>query len=255
MHGFVNNFQMKGTGRTPYRSVRGKDYTGEVVPFGEMCLGRNHSVDGAKLNMRWMRGVFVGKLDRTDEFLLLTPPGAMKTRCVRRLEGENAWDLQFLNLCFGSPWNVTARSTQQGPTIQQKDELASGRRAKRLYLRQHILGKYGRTAGCPGYVGTGQHSEDCRARIEREMVDKGDAIKIEASEEIVEEPDASLKREVNGRARYQSRRGVELNDRHTWENLSKDPVRMRVHWRVVLRRSTTSCVTRQLSTSAGIALH
>ena len=43
------------------------------MPFGEVCLGRNHSEDGAKLNMRWMRGVFVGKLDRTDEFWLLTP--------------------------------------------------------------------------------------------------------------------------------------------------------------------------------------
>ena len=64
----VNNFQVNGTGRTPYLSIRGKDYTGEVVPFGEVCLGRNHSEDGAKLNMRWMRGVFVGKLDRTDEF-------------------------------------------------------------------------------------------------------------------------------------------------------------------------------------------
>ena len=29
-----------------------------VVPFGEVCLGRNHSEDGAKLNRRWMRGVF-----------------------------------------------------------------------------------------------------------------------------------------------------------------------------------------------------
>ena len=35
----------------------------------------------------------------------------------------------------------------QGPTIQQKDELASGRRATRLYLRQNILDKYGRTTG------------------------------------------------------------------------------------------------------------
>ena len=84
----VNNFQVKGTGRTPYRSIRCKDYTGEVVPFGEICLGRNHSEDEANLNMRLMRGVFVGKLDRTDEFLLLTPTGAMKTRCVRRLEGD-----------------------------------------------------------------------------------------------------------------------------------------------------------------------
>ena len=93
-----------------------------------------------------MRGVFVGKLDRTDEFLLFTPTGAMKTRCVRRLEVDNAWDLQFLNLCVGSPWNATARNTQQKPTIQQKDELESGRRAKRVYLRQNILDKYGRTS-------------------------------------------------------------------------------------------------------------
>ena len=85
----VNNFQVKGTGRT------------NALSF--------YPEDGVKLNMRWMRGVFVGKLDRTDEFLLLTPTGAMKTRCMRRLEGDNAWDLQFLNLCVGSPWNATAR--------------------------------------------------------------------------------------------------------------------------------------------------
>ena len=98
----MNNFQVKGSERTPYRSLRGKDYTGEVVPFGEVCLGRDHSEDGAKLNVRWMRGVFVGKLDRADEFLLLSPAGAVKTRCVRGLEGDSAWDLQFLNLCVGS---------------------------------------------------------------------------------------------------------------------------------------------------------
>ena len=117
----VNNFQVKRTGRTPCRSVQGKDCTGEVVPFGEVCFGRNHSEDGAKLNMRWMRGVFVGKLDGTDEFLPLTPTGAMKTRCVRRLEGDNAWDLRFLNLWVGSPWNATARSTQQGSSWQAAD--------------------------------------------------------------------------------------------------------------------------------------
>ena len=175
----VNNFQVKGTGRTLYRSIRSKDYTGE---------GRNHSEDGAKLNMRWMRGVFVGKLDHTEEFLLLTPTGAMKTRCVSRLEGDNALELHFLNLCVGSPWNAIARSTQQTPTIQQKDELESGRRAKRVYLRQHIWNKYGRTAGCPGCLGIGQQTEECRARVEQDMVDKGDAIKLETSgnqEEIV----------------------------------------------------------------------
>ena len=151
------------------------------MPFGEVCWGRNHSEDGTELNMRWMRGVFVGKLDRIDEFLLLTPTGAMKTRSVRLLEDDNAWDFQFLNLCVGSPWKATARSTQQGPTIQEQDEVASGKRAKRLDLRQNILDKYGRTVGYPGCAGIGQHTEECRARVEQEMVDKGDAIKLETS--------------------------------------------------------------------------
>ena len=170
----VNNFQVKGTGRTPYRSIRGKDYTGEVVPFGEICLGRNHMEDGAKVNMRWMGGVSVGKLDRTDEFLLLTPTGAMKRRCVRRLEGENARDLQFLNfVCW------------QSVECNSKEHAADTNSARRVYLRQNILDKYGRTAGCPGCLGIG-------ARIEQEMVDKGDAIKLETSgnqEEIVPEPE------------------------------------------------------------------
>ena len=57
-----------------------------------------------------------------------------------------------MNLCVGSPWNATARSTQQGPTIQQKDELASGKRAKILYLRQNILDKYGGNFRMPKFV-------------------------------------------------------------------------------------------------------
>ena len=53
--------------------------------------------------MRWMRGVFVGKLDRTDEFLLLTITGAVKTRCVRRLEGDNARGFAILEpVCWQS---------------------------------------------------------------------------------------------------------------------------------------------------------
>ena len=117
------------------------------------------------------------------------------------MDGGNAWDLQLLNLCVGSPWNATARSTQQKPTIQQKDESESGRRAKRVYLRQNILDKYGRTAGCPGCVGIGQHTEVCRARIEQEMVDRGDARKLETSgnqQETVPELDVSLRKRETG---------------------------------------------------------
>ena len=182
------------------------------MPFGEICLGRKHSEDGAKLNLTWERGAFVGKLDRTDEFLLLTPTGTTKTLCVRRLEGDRAGDLQFLKLCVGSPLNATAKSFPQGPTIQTKDEVTSGRREKRFYLLQNILHKYGRTTGCPGCVGIGPHTGFCRARIEQEMLEKGDAIKVETrekQEEGVKERDVSLKKRKTGKK--------ELNGRHTQE--------------------------------------
>ena len=43
-----------------------------------------------------------------------------------------------------------------------------------------------------------KHTAECRARIEQEMVDKGDAVKIVTSEEIVQEPDDSVKKRKIG---------------------------------------------------------
>ena len=148
-------------------------------------------------------------------------------------------------------------------TIQQKDELESGRRAKKVCspgMRQNILDKHGRTAGCPGCVGNGQHTEECRARIEQEMVDKGDAIKLETSgnqEENVPEPDVISKKEENCESDINPGGASSLTQTHPrGENLSKDPVQeMRIYWRGALRLSTNFFVTRHLSTSAEIALH
>ena len=33
------NFEVKGLGSTPCRSLRGKDHTGEFVPIGDVCVG------------------------------------------------------------------------------------------------------------------------------------------------------------------------------------------------------------------------
>ena len=168
-----------------YRENALSFYPGQGLHWRSGAIWRN--LFGPKSFRRWSQighevdaRSFCRHADRTDEFLLLTPTGA----------------------CVGSPWNATARSTQQTPTIQQKDELDSGRRAKRVYLRQNIFDKFGRTAGCPGCLGIGQHTEECRARVEQEMVDKGDAIKIEAGEEILEEPVANLKKKKIGEPNF-----------------------------------------------------
>ena len=107
--------------------------------------------------------------------------------------------LQFLNLRVGSPWNATARSTQQTPTIQQKDELDSGRRAKIVYLRQNILDKYGRTAGCPDCLGIGpEHRGMPSKNLNKKWWTRVMQLKLRTGGEIVEEPDANLKKRKIG---------------------------------------------------------
>ena len=62
-----------------------------------------------------------------------------------------------------------------------------------MYFRQNILDKYGRTTECPGCIGIGPHTEDCRARIEQEMLAKGGAIKLETRQEHEGNPRESRK--------------------------------------------------------------
>ena len=127
-------------------------------------------------------------------------------------------------------------------------------------VRQNILDKYGRTAGCPGCAGIGQHTEECRARIEQAMVDKGDAVKLDTSgnqEEIVQEPVASFEKRKIGEQDVNPGGASSLTAdtprrRESEQGFSAE---MRVYWRSVLLRSTSSCVTRHLSTSAEVALH
>ena len=129
-----------------------------------------------------------------------------------------------------------------------------------MHLRQNILDKYGRTAGCPGCVGNGQHTEECRARIEQEMVDKGDAIKLETSgnqEEIVEEPDVSLKKRKMGEPDINPGGAsiITADTPYSGEPEQGFGAGKRIYWRCALRLSTDFFVTRHLSTSAEIALH
>ena len=78
-------------------------------------------------------------------------------------------------------------STQQGLTIQTTDELASGQRAKRLYLRHNILDNCGRFVGCPVVTELDNTQRSAEQELQ-EMVDKGDAIsKIGAKSQIEKE--------------------------------------------------------------------
>ena len=94
----------------------------------------------------------------------------------------------------------------------------------------------------PRFVGIGHHIEECRARIEHEMVDQGDATKIETrgnQKERVKELDVSLKKwklvsQISTHAVRQDQRQPHPKG----ENMSMNPVRKaRICWRCRLRQS------------------
>ena len=154
--------------------MRGKNYNGVVVPFGECFLFKGAPDD--KYQDRWEKGVMVGKSDQTDEFILLTASGACKSRSVRRLEEKDQYDKEFMEKCVGSPWNPKNSANTHGVGVDG-DKLAAGARIHRLHITEKILKKYGRTGGCPLCEGVGpSHNSDCRLRIERALVESGDGM-------------------------------------------------------------------------------
>ena len=69
----INCFQPKKNGIVAHRSMRGRNNAGELAEFGENVMFE--AVTGDKYEERWQKGVFVGKVDQTDESILLTPYG------------------------------------------------------------------------------------------------------------------------------------------------------------------------------------
>ena len=106
-------FGIKANMRTAYEDAYGSQYTGQILPFGEVVLFKvPHSASGRKVGGRqlkgdssWERGVFLGKVNESDEFLVGNTKGAHSVRTVRRLEEKLRWDKEAIMTMRGVPWN------------------------------------------------------------------------------------------------------------------------------------------------------
>ena len=146
------------------------------------------------------------------------------------------------------------------PTIQQKDELGSGRRAERVYFATELFWTSTDVLQDAQVMLETGSTQECRARIEQGMVDRGDAIYYETSgnqEEIVQGLDVSLKKRKIGEpditASGASSLTVDPPKREESEQGSG--AGNENYRRCALRRSTNFFVARHLSTSAEIELH
>ena len=80
------------TKQTPYERTRGCRYESALVPFGKVVMAKIADADkmrAGKLDSACVKAVWVGRVDKSNEHLLLTAKGCIRSRVVRRIPDGN----------------------------------------------------------------------------------------------------------------------------------------------------------------------
>ena len=145
----------------------------------------------------FLDGIFLGMRLRSDEILIVTTRGVIKTRTVRRRVEEEQWDPEFAKSIKGEPRQlvlginsdhvpaaisdragVRLEEDQPNARLAQQDEFIDPPDArkvsmppdrlvaqvrsdtlKRIYITRGLGKKYGPTPGCPGCATVDSHHQ------------------------------------------------------------------------------------------------
>ena len=97
-----------------------------------------------KWDERWLEGTFVGKVEQTDELILLTPDGVKKSRSFKPVEKDNQFRPERLATLKGLPWKADAVPSDVIKVVRG-DPLVAGNKIRQTKITRRILDKYGRT--------------------------------------------------------------------------------------------------------------
>ncbi len=104
-----HRFAVHATGRTSYRELKGRDYSGPIVEFGEVVWARDSSpaTARAKAEPRWLKRVWLGKTESSEEHILAGAEGgpAFKARAVRRCPIGERFSKRLLDGVKCLPWS------------------------------------------------------------------------------------------------------------------------------------------------------
>ena len=101
------------TKQTPYERTRGCRYESALVPFGEVVMAKIADADkmrAGKVDSAWVKAVWVGRVDRSNEHLLLTTKGCIRSRVVRRIPDGN--QASYHAEVQGLPWDTLKGSAE-----------------------------------------------------------------------------------------------------------------------------------------------
>ena len=84
-----HRYAVHASGRTSYQLIKGRNYSGELVEFGECVWAKDPSpaTGKAKLETKWLKRPFLGKTESSDEAILAG------------FEGGPAWTARGLRRC------------------------------------------------------------------------------------------------------------------------------------------------------------
>ena len=187
-------------GKTAVQLIRGSKSSRNIAQFGEKILYKPLKLSGylrGNMEDTFLDGIFLGMRLRSDEILIGTARGVIKTRTLRRRAEEEQWDHEFVKTIKGEPRQpvlginsdhvpaaisdragvrleedqADARLGQQDQGIDPPearevsmppDRLVTQVRSdtlKRMYVTRGLGKKYGPTPGCPGCATIGSHHQ------------------------------------------------------------------------------------------------
>ena len=162
----LSRFQIHTDGNTSYKAIHGYVYSSQIFPFAQTVLvkaGRaTHPTE-----IDWLDGIWVGRVSKSDEHLVLTEKGAIYSRTVRpHLRGERVREI--FDKVRGLPWNPSGRveptvRSDEPPPVQPPT-------TRREYLRE--FGKTANCRACEGIPGR-HHTKFCQDRFEAWQKERG----------------------------------------------------------------------------------
>ena len=207
-------------GKTAVQLIRGSKSSRNIAQFGEKILYKPMKLSGhhrGNMEDTFLDGIFLGMRLRSDEILIGTTRGVIKTCTVRRRVEEEQWDNEFARSIKGEPRQpvlginsdhvLAAISDRAGARLEedqpdarlaQQDEFIDPPEArevsmppdrlvtqvrsdtlKRMYFTRGLGKKYVPTPGCPGCATFGSHHQASHSNTCRDRI----RAELEKSEE------------------------------------------------------------------------
>ena len=190
----ITRTNLNAEGRTAWTEITGRrEVPRKFIPWGDKVQyipGGGKAKPG--IQAKWLEGIFLAFVDRSNEYLIGTPEGVVKSSNAKRLTKADARDPELFVSIRAQPWKLsdsaeTGERHDDVPVrlsviprvpVTELPRAARGPEAepRRVYIRRNVeLDRYGYTPGCPGCIAAEtnaaptNHSAECRARIEAAM--------------------------------------------------------------------------------------